>query len=486
MSKNSELSRRDLFAAAAAAASLAVVTPLEAQASAVNDTSADLRKRRRKAKAVLDEAAEQALGGSLNHHPTNGDEEDLNGYIGNHSKGLQHNDFGEVDEGSYQSLLHALRSGKPEDFEKIILGTPASSILANAKIKYQALQANRAANEPVPFYRPHSERQYGEDKAGVRHALLVNPQAGLAFDLEGTDSHEFVMPPPPSFGSKEVIAEIAESYWMALTRNIPFDDYTDPKKNDLVLEAAKDLSEYEDFRGPKDKKTGKVTIDTLFRGRTEDDLVGPYVSQFMLRDVPFGAYKFPQKVAFSYPPNKGGKDPDFLIAAADWLAAQQGKDPQNNPRPIPQEQYIHRGRVLASYVHIDELFQAYFLAALTLGSDIGRGGLGAPHNEGNPYDGFVGYDQTKNVIRRQSTQQGFGTLGEPNFKGLVTEVGTRALKAVWYQKWFVHRRLRPEEFAGRIHFVQAGKKTLSNYPFHPEEFAKLKKKGSSDFPVGDL
>src|SRR6185437_7740944 len=26
-----------------------------------------------------------------------------------------------------------------------------------------------------------------------------------------------------------------------------------------------------------------------------------------------------------------------------------------------------------------------------------------------------------------------------------------ALKAVWYQKWFVHRRLRPEAFAGRIH-----------------------------------
>lgn len=33
----------------------------------------------------------------------------------------------------------------------------------------------------------------------------------------------------------------------------------------------------------------------------------------------------------------------------------------------------------------------------------------------------------------------------------MTEVATRALKAVWYQKWAVHRRLRPEEFGGRIH-----------------------------------
>jgi hypothetical protein len=33
---------------------------------------------------------------------------------------------------------------------------------------------------------------------------------------------------------------------------------------------------------------------------------------------------------------------------------------------------------------------------------------------------------------------------------LVTEVATRALKAVWWQKWGVHRRLRPEEFGARI------------------------------------
>lgn len=34
---------------------------------------------------------------------------------------------------------------------------------------------------------------------------------------------------------------------------------------------------------------------------------------------------------------------------------------------------------------------------------------------------------------------------------LVCEVATRALKAQWFQKWFVHRRLRPEAFGGLIH-----------------------------------
>ena len=35
---------------------------------------------------------------------------------------------------------------------------------------------------------------------------------------------------------------------------------------------------------------------------------------------------------------------------------------------------------------------------------------------------------------------------------LVTEVATRALKAVWFQKWNVHLRLRPEALAARLAF----------------------------------
>ncbi|MGH7884567.1 MAG: vanadium-dependent haloperoxidase, partial [Thermodesulfobacteriota bacterium] len=63
------------------------------------------------------------------------------------------------------------------------------------------------------------------------------------------------------------------------------------------------------------------------------------------------------------------------------------------------------------------------------------------------------------------TQDGFGTFGGPHVKTLLSEVATRALKAVWYQKWFVHRRLRPETFAGRIHNHMIG---AANYPIHPD------------------
>jgi len=52
-----------------------------------------------------------------------------------------------------------------------------------------------------------------------------------------------------------------------------------------------------------------------------------------------------------------------------------------------------------------------------------RGGFAAPLDNGNPYG-------------TSQTQTGFGPFGEPNFKTIVTEVATRALKAVWFQKGF--------------------------------------------------
>ena len=65
-------------------------------------------------------------------------------------------------------------------------------------------------------------------------------------------------------------------------------------------------------------------------------------------------------------------------------------------------------------------------------------------NSGNPY---------QTTYMRQG---GFGTLGGPNILGLVTEVSTRALKAVWRQKWLVHRRLRPEAYGGLMQLQAIG------------------------------
>src|SRR5262249_19630022 len=156
--------------------------------------------------------------------------------------------------------------------------------------------------------------------SGSKQSRLTNPQAGLGFDLEGADSHELVMPPPPRFDSKEIIAEMAESYWMALTRDVAFLDYIgDPmagKPGDaMVRKAYEDLSKYEQFKGPKNG--GNVTVDTVFRGSTDGDLIGPYVSQFLVRDIPFGAYELQQRVVYAFAPDEKKRERVFLITAKD-------------------------------------------------------------------------------------------------------------------------------------------------------------------------
>jgi len=79
-------------------------------------------------------------------------------------------------------------------------------------------------------------------------------------------------------------------------------------------------------------------------------------------------------------------------------------------------------------------------------------GMGVPADAGNPYN-------------NSSTQIGFGTFGGPHIATLLCEVSTRALKTVWNQKWFVHRRLRPEVFAERVDRTAYHG---ANYPVHQE------------------
>jgi hypothetical protein len=111
-------------------------------------------------------------------------------------------------------------------------------------------------------------------------------------------------------------------------------------------------------------------------------------------------------------------------------------------------------RDLARYVQVDALYEAYLNACLILLAHK------APVDPGNPYVGNK---------PDAATQVGFGTFGDPHVLSLVTEVATRALKAVWYQKWFVHRRLRPEAYGGLINVkLQGVGGTKKNYPIHKD------------------
>jgi len=348
------------------------------------------KQRRQQAYHLRKEAAQFQRDLPLPAHPDNGDETRYANRIGSYSKALPHNSVGEVDLNAYQTLIHALATGQPADFETIPLG--------------------------------------GSVK-------LTSPQAAYAFALEGPDSHHLDMLPPPAFSSPEEAAEMAELYWQALTRDVPFLDYpTDP----LISQAATDLSSFSAFAGPK--MGGGVTPQTLFRGNTPGDLTGPYLSQFLWLDVPYGAIPMAQQVRTTSPGD------DYLTAYADWLAVQNGAVTGTNQFD-PTPRYIRNARDLTEYVHLDFPYQAALSACLLLLS-FGDDALDAGH----PY-------------LHSATQRGFVTFGAPHILDFVARVSQAALKAAWYQKWLVHRRLRPEEFGGRIHNHKIG---TASYPIHPE------------------
>jgi hypothetical protein len=227
---------------------------------------------------------------------------------------------------------------------------------------------------------------------------------------------------------------------MALLRDVDFRQYS---RHALATAAALELSRMSDFRGPR--QGGQVTPEMLFRDDLPGALSGPYVSQFMWLDTPFGAESVSRRMRTLVARS------DHATSFEDWLALQNGLVP-GRERFDPVRRYVRNGRDLAQWVHVDVLFQAYFNACLILGTPLEGGGIACPPNAGNPYLG-------------SETQIGFGTWGPPFFKTILCEVATRALKAVWFQKWFVHRRLRPEEFAGRVHVQRSG---LFTYPLHAD------------------
>jgi membrane-associated phospholipid phosphatase len=64
-----------------------------------------------------------------------------------------------------------------------------------------------------------------------------------------------------------------------------------------------------------------------------------------------------------------------------------------------------------------------------------------------------------------TSEAAFITFGAPHVLDLLARTASAALKAAWYQKYYVHRRLRPEEFAGRVHNLKSSK---ADYPIHSE------------------
>lgn len=327
----------------------------------------------------------------IQKHRCNKDELLYPNKIGNYSKALPHNDLGEVNITSYEIWLKATTTANPKMFEEIPLG-------------------------------------------GV--AKLANPQGSYSYNLDGVDSHHLGMPIPPDFNSAWIASEMAEDYWLALTRDIPFSKFD---SHPLTIQATKELSNFSDFRGPKENDL--VTTSTLFRGNTKGDLLGPYISQFLWKNISFGPKEITQKYPSPIP------DLDYMTKYNEWLNIQNGKEPESNNKYDSNLRYIRNGRDLGEFVHKDFTYQSCLNACLIL---LKYGSKALDPN--NPY-------------LNSKTQVGFVTFGHAHILDFVARVARLALQTAWFQKFQVHRRLRPEEFGGCVHNNLIG---ATSYPINPE------------------
>ncbi|MBV9960253.1 MAG: twin-arginine translocation signal domain-containing protein, partial [Acidobacteria bacterium] len=303
-------------------------------ASLTQTESANDPARVKRAYEVRQAAALEQKAQPLPVHRVNGDEEAYRNYIGNYSKGLPHNRLGEVDAKAYAALLRALQTGEPADFAAIPVGGTVT---------------------------------------------LSNPQAALAFDLIGADSHHLTVPPPPAFNSEEQAAEMVELYWQAMTRDVPFVQYDTDR---TIAAAVSDLRKFSRFGG--------VTQWTLFRGEASGDALGPYVSQFLWKPVPYGGLSITQQYRV---PIAGT---DYMTTYSGWLNCQNGMAPAAQQLWDASPRYLRNGRDLAESVHRDFTYQVFLNAALILLS-FGNSAL----DDANPY---------KNI----SNQSGFATFGAPH------------------------------------------------------------------------
>jgi hypothetical protein len=273
---------------------------------------------------------------------------------------------------------------------------------------------------------------------------LNGPLGAFALTLVGADSQHFgdaLVPPAPKLASPEYAVELVELYWASLLRDVPFTEYP---ANDTAAVAAAELTKLGAlYAGPRDN--GVVTPDLLFRGGLTlpnkkgkstkyfaGETLGPYLSQLCILPTQLGVQPIDQRLTTL------AAGVDYMTNLNAWAAVQNGVMPLAPPALDPMRRYLHNGRGLGAYTHIDELYQAYLIAYLVLNT------LKIASNPTSPYVGF-------------KNQRAFGTFGPPDVVATLGAVARAALNSVWYQKWIVHLRHRPESGGGIVELIQTGK-----------------------------
>ncbi|NEQ98526.1 MAG: vanadium-dependent haloperoxidase [Cyanothece sp. SIO2G6] len=416
--------------------------------------------RRQESYAVRVEAAELARSRTYPVHQANGEEQRYAGdqYFMSFTKGLPHNpETGLLQEAQdFVEFRRAIDDGFIDPFSK--------SVRHGAKFEVNT-DCQVVAVPPAEI-----EPDFRQWEA---------PTAGVVFELEGPDAQAVTMAPAPPLvdncgeANPELVLEMAEVYELAVLRDRPFNAFESGSNDAAILDSIARLNNLEyiqnydecDSRPRKLNAAGVLDAQTVFRGSSPGVEVGPYLSQFLLIGnedlnmggsvaeglITYGALKIDQKVPVAKP------EADFMTDMPSYVEVQRGLSPapeayvlaNGQPARLPERparRFISTPRDLATYVHYDALYEAYLNACLILL------GMGTPFDPAFDHLSGVGAAAGSGKTRRNAG--GFALYGGPHILNLVTEVSTRALKAVRFQKFNNHIRLRPEALAARVELVR--------------------------------
>lgn len=470
--------------------------------------------RRNLAKQVREQAADLAASRPHPRHEANGDEQKFRNaagkpnYAASFTKGMPHSfKTGLVQVATdFENFVLAIDSGDPWDIKEVRLGP----------IGYKLEKGNNGV-----WKSNFVKKQADSSSEGVLLRAWESMAAGNAFDLEGPDPQAVTMPPAPAFGSFELAAEMAEVYVQALLRDVSFEDITAGNVPDDLLKKLNNLpwfnpdnndgnaityttaggDEIVHYLSAEERSRLRIGLNnqTFFRGITPGDEIGPYISQFLLAGnaglngngksnenrtaadgyINYGAISIDQRVRYALP----GKD--YMDRWNNWYDVQQAADLggleeyskiTDGDGKDHYRRFITSPRDLATYVHYDALYEAYLNACLLLLDQK------VPFDPGLPF-------QDRNDLDHQ---QAFALYGGPHILSLVTEVATRALKAVRFQKFNVHRRLRPEALAARMTKQNEGVLDVPELAFMQEqmrdvlELVDKANPADSDLPKGNF
>ncbi|MBV8198793.1 MAG: phosphatase PAP2 family protein [Candidatus Eremiobacteraeota bacterium] len=386
------MTSRKGFLSGGALAAGALLNPQEIlAASGAQTVPAPGRARRKRALTIRETAARAHYLGDIASNETNGDEQRYADKRASFSKTLSHDDLGEVHPADFARFVEIIERGKPGAFETM----PRDS--------------------------------YAVER-------LNDPQAMYAYEFVADDSAATTLAAPPAFASAKMAVEMGELYWHALTRDVPLAAFaSDP----TIAAAAADLNMFSDSL---DATHTRVAPTTLFRAPFAGASSGPFVSQFLWLDVPYGPTTITQRY------HAPASAQNFLTKAPEWLACQRGAAAKNKI-VNGSARWLATTGDLAAYVHKDFSFQAFVHAAL-IAMSYGNEALSPT----NPYRG-------------SKTEFGDITFGNKMFLTLIAQAALVAQKTSYYHKWLVHRRARPEVTAGRLQHQLTGRK---DYGLHPD------------------